>query len=166
MTNTLVSAISLVAWLALPMALLAQDLPALRDDQLLVSIGSATEAADAAGLLALMLEARRRGLLMFDAGKTCNADIPDTGVLFSEINRGVVTWAYHMRVWDLALTAGDCGCATDLLSFAQFARDMTGHAPEDLTAADVGTLRQFWQDQRREIEPTYAAFAAETCARP
>ena len=166
MTNTLVSAISLVAGLALPMALLAQVLPALRDDQLLVSIGAATEAADAAGLLALMLEARRRGLLMFDAGKTCNADIPDTGVLFSEINRGVVTWAYHMRVWDLALTAGDCGCATDLLSFAQFARDMTGHAPEDLTAADVGTLRQFWQDQRREIEPTYAAFAAETCARP
>lgn len=158
--------IALFAGLAMPITLLAQDLPALRDDQLLVSIGAATEAADAAGLLALMQEARRRGLLMFDAGKTCNAEIPDTGVLSSEINRGVVTWAYHMRVWELALTAGDCGCATDLLSFAQFARDMTGHTPEDLTAADVGTLRQFWQDQRREIEPTYAAFAAETCARP
>jgi hypothetical protein len=166
MTTTLVSAISLVAGLALPMALLAQDLPVLRDDQLLVSIGAATEAADAAGLLALMQEARGRGLLMFNAGKTCNADIPDTGVLSSEINRGAVTWAYHMRVWDMALTAGHCGCATDLLSFAQFTSDITGHAPEDLTAADVGTLRQFWQDQRREIEPAYAAFAAEACARP
>lgn len=157
-------AIALVAGLALPTALLAEDLPALRDDQLLDGIVAATEGADASGLLALMQEARRRGLLMFAEGNICEAGIPETGVLASQINRGVVTWAYHMLLWDMAMTQGHCGCVYDLLTFEQFAIDLTGHTGADLTLADVDVFRQFWQDQRREIEPAYAVFTAEFCA--
>lgn len=165
MTTMTLRAITLAVALTLPAAVLAQDLPALSDDGLLDGIVAATEGFDAARLLVLMQEARQRGLLMFSDAVACKAEIPDTGVLSSEINRGVVSWAYHMRVWEMALAAGHCGCAFDLLSFTQFTADMTGHAPEDLTAADIGILRQFWQDRRREIEPSYAAFTAEFCAR-
>ena len=148
----------------LPTALLAEDLPTLRDDQLLDGIVAATEGADATGLLALMQEARRRGLLMFPDGEVCEADIPETGVLSSEINRGVVSWAYHMLLWEMAMTQGHCGCVYDLLTFEQFAIDLTGHAGADLTPAEVDAFRQFWLDQRREIEPAYAVFTAEFCA--
>jgi hypothetical protein len=142
---------------------LSQPIEQLRDDRLLEQVVSATSDGDANELLNLMREVRARGLLMFPDIDICHSQVPDTGILSSKITRGGVNWAYHMRVWSLAIEQNQCGCPYNLLSPDAFALELTDHAMTDLSTADAGVLRSYWIQNRDIVEPAYQTFQLEVC---
>lgn len=134
----------------------------MRDDQLLGAIVQATEESEAADLLGFMQEASRRGLLMFEGERICESGVPETGLMDNQFKRGRVNWAYHMRVWEMAMEDGFCGCVYELQSFPQFQRELVGHDGE-ITESDVDVFNAFWRERKQVIEPAYRAFKDERC---
>ena len=158
-TLLLFSAVALLATQAF-----AQDASDLRDDQLLGEVAVATEMQDADRLLALMTEARARGLLMFAAdGPICEPTIPETSPLASLISRGSAQWAYITRSRMMAMEAGDCGCPFSLLSFDDFALELTGSGAADLTPDDLSVLQAFRTVNEKVVDQEWRDFRQNSC---
>ena len=160
-----IRALSLVATLAFAATrIVAQDTTALRDDQLLGAVVSATEAQDADRLLALMTEARLRGLLMFGVdGQSCAPVMPQTGPFASLIWRGSAQWAYITRVHVVAIERGDCGCPFARLSFDDFALELTGAAAADLTQDELSAFQAYRAANERVVEQAWQDFRQNSC---
>lgn len=158
-TLLLVSALAMVAT-----PIMAQDAASLRDDQLLDAVAAATETQDADRLLALMIEVRARGLLMFTAEEpVCEPIIPETGRLASLISRGSAQWAYITKARLTAMEAGDCGCPFSLLSFDDFALELTGSVAVDLTADDLSVLQAFRTANESAVDQEWRDFRLNSC---
>lgn len=158
-TLLLVSAFAIVAT-----PIMAQDAATLRDDQLLGAVAAATEAQDTDRLLELMNEVRARALLMFTAEEPiCEPKIPETGPLASLISRGSAQWAYITRARLTAMEAGDCGCPFALLSFDDFALELTGSVAADLTPDDLSILQAFRADNEPAVDLEWRDFRQNSC---
>lgn len=156
------------AWAALITCLLATPVAAQTgadygDDQLLEAVKDATEAEDADLVLALMLEVRERGLLMFQELGQCEIAYPQTEFFDNSIFRGAATWAYNTEVWEMAIAQNHCGCHYDLWAFDDFIQSVIGRSADTLAIDDYNQIRNYRRDEWKDVSRAYTAFRDNTC---
>ncbi len=144
----------------------AQEASDLSDTGVLDALQEAIDASDEARVLELMQEAESRGLTIEARGGAPRCEqpvVPKVGALEHPFRWGMAKQAHGIRLRQLAMEQGYCGCLSKLMDFAEFTQERTGKAPETLTEGDLTAIREWYHGIRGEIREPYIAYRNRQC---
>lgn len=146
--------------------LAAQDIEGQSSQQLQESAVDAVNTDDSSRLLAVMKEMQRRQLLFFAGASeaNCNREPDRSGILASKpFAWGFARKAYVTFLKQQQIENGTCGCLTQLMTFDEFAIDMTGAPAESMDEAQYEVLNSYQKDMGNQIAAAHRAHRAANC---
>lgn len=147
----------------------AEALGALSPQELQGAAVDAVSSEDAARLMDVMQEMKRREMLFFRIpasikGPECEREPDVVGVLTAHPSRrGSARQAYFTYLKELALASGYCGCTTGQMTYADFLMEKFGVTPEAMTEEQFLAMRAYEGEHGATVQRSYQKFFLSNC---